>query len=396
MKKTTILFAIFLLMTGCGEIRQTDNENDVFITVDVRAKYPKKELMLQDFMDVEYIALETTDDFICQGVVRAIGKDIIIVKNEIDDGDIFIFDRNGKGLRKFNRKGQGGEEYISISGITLDDENDEIFVNDISTHRTRVYDLYGKFKRNLQYKEGAFLNGFINFNSENLIGYDGLNQFDERGQIKQNNRPQFTVVSKQDGSIINEIQIPFKQAKSTLMVVHAPTRGVFWASVNVVQLNSYRGNFMLVESSSDTIFNLSLDFNLTPFIVRTPSIQSMDPEIFLSPCILTDRYCFMQTSKKEYNFETGTGFPTTDLMYDRQEKNIYECAVYNGDYSTQRRVDMLKQSVNDEIAFSQKIESYQLVESYEKGELKDSQLKEIAAKLDAEDNPVIMLVKHKK
>jgi hypothetical protein len=52
-------------------------------------------------------------------------------------------------------------------------------------------------------------------------------------------------------------------------------------------------------------------------------------------------------------------------------------------------------AANDEIAFQRKIESYQLVEAYEKGELK-GRLKEIAAELDVEDNPVIMLVKYKK
>ena len=51
--------------------------------------------------------------------------------------------------------------------------------------------------------------------------------------------------------------------------------------------------------------------------------------------------------------------------------------------------------VNHEIESWQSLEAYQLVESYKKGELKEGKLKEIASKLDAEDNPVIMLVKHK-
>ena len=37
-----------------------------------------------------------------------------------------------------------------------------------------------------------------------------------------------------------------------------------------------------------------------------------------------------------------------------------------------------------------------LVEIYKKGQLKDGKLKEIASRLDEEDNPVIMLVKQKK
>ena len=94
-------------MTGCGRGKQSIDD---LITVDVSKEYPKKELILQDFMDVEYIALETNDDFVCQGVVLAVGKEVMIVKNQINDGNLYIFDRNGHGLRKINRKGNGGED----------------------------------------------------------------------------------------------------------------------------------------------------------------------------------------------------------------------------------------------------------------------------------------------
>jgi len=36
---------------------------DELVTINVNKDYPEKELILQDIMDVEYIALETTDEF---------------------------------------------------------------------------------------------------------------------------------------------------------------------------------------------------------------------------------------------------------------------------------------------------------------------------------------------
>lgn len=116
MKRINLVWAIILLvMTGCGQ-RQTDN-NDI-ITVDVTKSYSsKKKLILQDFMDVEYIALETNDEFINQGFVQAIGKDVILVTNYIDDGDIFVYDRTGKAIRKINRKGQGGGKNIHFAEV---------------------------------------------------------------------------------------------------------------------------------------------------------------------------------------------------------------------------------------------------------------------------------------
>ena len=51
--------------------------------------------------------------------------------------------------------------------------------------------------------------------------------------------------------------------------------------------------------------------------------------------------------------------------------------------------------INHEIASWYSLEAYQLVESYNKGELKGI-LKEIASKLNEDSNPVIMLIKYKK
>jgi hypothetical protein len=191
-------------MTGCGNKKLTDD----FITVDVTKSYsPKKELILQDFMDVEYIALETNDDFVNQGIVRDIGKNFIIVtnRNRVKDGDIFIYDRTGKALRKINRKGEGGEEYINIYEIILDEDRNEIYVHTHYGRRILVYDLYGKFKRSLQYRENEhnlFYTEVFNYDRDNLICCDGYNE-----DIA------FALISKQDGSITKEIKIPFKEKK---------------------------------------------------------------------------------------------------------------------------------------------------------------------------------------
>ena len=135
---------------------------------------------------------------------------------------------------------------------------------------------------------------------------------------------------------------------------------------------------------------------MLPFIARTPSIQSMNPEIFLFPQVFTEQYYFMRTVKKEWKSPNDADrFPTTNLLYDRQEQKIYECVVYNDDFSTPQKVDMSQQRRIDGISFWIRYEAYELVEAYEKGELK-GRLKEIAAELGEEDNPVIMLVKSMK
>lgn len=99
-KTLTTALVSLLLLVGCGE-RQQRNE---LITINASANYPEKELVAQDFMDVEYVPLETTDDYLTQGDVQAIGNQYIVVKNWVNDGDIFLFDRKS-GKKRLTAKG---------------------------------------------------------------------------------------------------------------------------------------------------------------------------------------------------------------------------------------------------------------------------------------------------
>lgn len=133
-------------MVGCLGCRHSASQAEEVITVDVTASYPKKELILQDIVDVEYIPLETNDEFITRGTLRDVGRELLVVTNLPSDGDIFLFDRKGKALKKINHLGQGAEEYVGVLGITLDENNNELFVNDHYTERMLVYDLDGNYK----------------------------------------------------------------------------------------------------------------------------------------------------------------------------------------------------------------------------------------------------------
>ena len=70
-----------MLLTMFACTKEVQRTGDI-IHVDVfETSYPEKELLLQDFMDVEYIPLETNDEFINQGFVQDVGEKYILVKN---------------------------------------------------------------------------------------------------------------------------------------------------------------------------------------------------------------------------------------------------------------------------------------------------------------------------
>lgn len=373
-------------MAGIGGCKRPGT-NDGLITIDVRASYPEKELILQDFMDVEYIPLETNNEFVTNGVVMAIGNKFILVKNWSNDGDIFVFDRNtGKALRKINRMGKGPEEYTHITDIVLEEEKNEIFINSMTTKKILVYDLFGNFKRSFKHTEDARYINVYNYDDENLICYNELVLYKD-GE-KRGSESYHTIISKQDGSITLNISIPFDVIKTPFLKDGDRTVSTF-----VSPIIPYHDTWLLVETSSDTVYNyIPKDNKLTPFLVKS---HTENPEILLTMGTLTERYYFFSIIKKEFDFTTGRGFPITDLMYDRQENAVFKPTVINGDFVKRKTVDMTSHPVNSEIATFQNIEAYQLAKAYKNDELK-GKLKEIAAELNDESNPVIMVMKYKK
>ena len=377
---------ILLVMTGCGGNSSTNS----LVTVDVtKSSYsPKKELVLQDFMDVEYIPLETNDEFINQGNVQAVGKKYIIVANYRKDGDIFVYDRKGKAIRKINRKGQGGEEYISFYNVILDEENEELFINDFWARKIKVYDLEGNFKRSfMQKQEGdtQFYTDMFNYDKDNLICYDECN-----ADIP------FLLVSKQDGSITREIKVPYKEKKLFIQLLRyeGGTRAAGPGAYS--RIIPYNNNWILSESSSDTIYTLMPDYSLRPFIVRTPPLHAMNPEFHVVLRLVSDRYYFMESVKNVYDFRKQEGFPRTYFVYDTKENDFFSYITYNGDYTSKKELYMVMFTpINSKGELWATLDAYELCQDYEDGKLK-GKLKEVASKLGEDDNRVIMLVKPKR
>ena len=371
------------MCVGCQWSNESGND---LIIVDVTINYPKKELILQDFMDVEYIPLETNDKFVCGGLVMACGSKYLVVRNRNSDGNIYIFDRSGKGISKINCKGNSGEEYVYIHNILLDEEREEIFVNDMSKKKILVYDLAGNFQRDIMYRDDVKYSNIVNLDTDNFICWNSSFE----GNLYAIEASSFYVVSKSDGTILKEIDISKEKRTRTALLSYDEktklTSGIF-NTPNTI--HCFRNRVLLNEPSSDTIYWYSLKEGLKPYIVRIPSIHTMNPEVFLYSEILTDKYEFMRTYEKTLNGGE------TDLVYDKQQKAVFRYVLYNDNYTNKKRMGMRGTNVNDEIAFYESLESFDLIKAYEKNILK-GELKKIASKLNEEDNPVIMLIKHKK
>ena len=85
-------------------------------------------------------------------------------------------------------------------------------------------------------------------------------------------------------------------------------------------------------------------------------------------------------------------FHETILIFYAEYKNILE-HLLNTDFLYQRPIYWIS-SINQDIANWYPFDAPELIEAYKEGKLK-GRLNEIAAKLNEDSNPVIMLIKYK-
>jgi hypothetical protein len=149
--------------------------------------------------------------------------------------------------------------------------------------------------------------------------------------------------------------------------------------------------FIIVNRSSDTLFLLTQDKKLTPLFVRTPSVYAENQVISIAISFKTHTYLVFETLT--FNFDEATkqilnrqpfAPPTRIFAYNIQTHKLFNINKGN----TGQKVDILGKS---EVILHK---ADLLVDRLEKGEL-DGKLKQIAQKIDAEDNPIIEIIRDK-
>lgn len=382
MKKLGIIACSTLLasLMSCGNKEQAAP----WTNIDLSGSIPKEERILQDLFEVEYVALETTDSLLTRGFIEAVSPHLLITY-DYSEGCLSLFDRaTGKGIRQIKRQGQGPEEYVSPSHVIIDEKQEELFISDYSLRKILVYDLKGNFKRSFKTVDENYYTELLNYDDGHLLAYKSpAGPHDESSC--------HLLIAKQDGSPAKEIRFPIDQVETPIF-----THGKLTSTPFFYLTTPYGDRWALTVTSSDTIYRYDADGSAHPLIVRSPSIHGMDPQVFLYPTILTDRYYFLRAQKKEFDLETMKGFPTQMLLYDTQEKRLVEYTLTNADMEGGPDINLYSvMPKGKEVLACLTLQAPDLVEAREAGKLK-GELQRVANRLDEESNPVIALLKEKR
>ena len=361
-------------------------------TIDTNKKYPFKEFILNDLADITYIPIETNNDVLINNGINALShfsdKYIIIVNYK--SYDCYIFDRNGKIINFFNHKGQGPNEYLNITGITVDETKREIYIVDHpQKNRIMVYSFDGDFIRKLSLPAKTTIGTIHNFDNETLLCEDNNH--------RNGNKKPYFFISKQNGHIINELDIIFnKERISPRFYQKTGEKGVMAIAYGYNPIIRFNEDFIIGDISHDTIYQYSKNKTLTHILVKTPSIYSQDPQIMVIPEFKTPKLFFLERTERKFNFEEKKGFEREKIVYDYNSGFFYKYVLKNKDYPNQ---NFYLNSGGyayraEKNTLCQFIPAEELIEANDNGEL-HGPLKEITKTLKIDDNPVLMIIKFK-
>ena len=402
MKSKVFLFLTIIILMGCQSGKRKSGQTGELPVIDISKNYPKKEIRLQDIADMEYIPLETTDDVLLgrYSFISYVSDKYILVW-EMMQGDVFVFNRNGKIVSHFNRKGQGGQEYTSISGsgVLFDEKKAEIFVIDDPTKRILVYSVNGEYKRTLKYSTdlNIMMAGSVcNFDDETLLIYDMYKPY--LGDNKSE-KP-YLLMSKIDGSIVSVLDINLPVRYSNRIYQEIDLGGgqkVKTASTISTPNNKYYGqDLVIADISSDTIYQLTQNRDLTPMLVRTPSVHSSEPRVVWTTLLTTGKFIVLQKTTLDFiAAEKGRESPPVTLMYEFETGETSEVSFINAEFAMGKWIPNAMNAPNiSRNMMADLMWPSRLKEAYENKQLKGA-LEKIAEALDEEDNPIVRIIKFK-
>ena len=392
MIKSKFLFLVLsVIIVGCQSSKQKQQAGNLPV-INISKSYPKKEIRLQDIADIEYVPLETTDDVLLGDLPTLTHvSDKYIIAYNLGEGTIFVFNRNGTIFSYFDRRGQGGEEYIGITagGIKFDEKNEEIFVLSNQNSRIFVYSVSGEYKRTLQYSSDLAITEAYLFDDETLLVYDDFRPYRDVNSTKP-----YMLMSKKDGSIVPELAIHLPVRYADRVYIDLGNNMTTSARISTPNRRYFGKDHVIADISSDTIYLLSQNRELNPILVHTPSVHSSDPGMVWTTPFITDKFILLHITALDYiAAEKGAIVPSKTLIYEFETGEISEVSFVDVNRGMRQWIP----SFFPATAKNMDARCFQvpnLKAAYEEKLLK-GELEKLVATLDEDDNPVVMIVKFK-
>jgi len=397
MKKTVYLILIVMtaFLTGCFQNQSIKND---LVCIDVMKNYPEKEVIMTEIADITYVHLNAdNNDYLYKGGIVCVTKNTIVVYDNASHSILF-FTKEGNPKSRFNRKGQGPEEYIWARNIVYDEVYDDVFVLSSGNNEIiLVYSSTGEYKRKLVLPKGIFVNPFISFDDESLFIKNARADLKRRTQNEKELPVDFFYtpfirVSKADGIVLDYVELHDNKILLKDDRVNKENGGVFGHTTRMIK---NREGLFLCNPETDTVFLYSKDGSLSPVICKTPLLKDMNQMIYMNNCADVGGYQFIETFTVRWE-EGAYPFPATYYMRDKKTGEIFRQKIILPDYQGKEFFfSPLKFGMDYEYGPYFELDLIELKEAYKENKL-SGKLKDLVATLNEdEDNNVFMFVRFK-
>lgn len=362
---------IQFVLLGCS-CTNTDQEKGL-TTIDLSKDYPKKEILLSEIADIQYVYMNEGNDYIYGGNPLYVSDHTFVFYSE---GSFLFFTKDGQPKSKFNHQGNGPDEYDYFSKVVYDEANDELYI--LSEKRLIVYSSSGVHKRTiaLSLSDDKRITSMANYDNGSLLLFDSDN---------------FVLISKADGSELKRLDVSSGE-KVKLYAIKQDEQRVSVIASTQNQIMNYKDGLLLSDYSTDTVYFFNKNKELIPVLIKQPSIHSMDPVIYANAFVEATDYLFYR--KITVKVQNGQ-LPSVYLMQNKKDGTVYEQEIKMDDFKGKQveiAPEILTSSSRHGLVVLDLVE---LEEAYADGRLK-GKLKELMEKIDRENgNNVYMLLTFK-
>lgn len=392
MKKIFLLFCISSIFVSCYE---QPNPNSTLPEISINeALETGGTVNLSKYASaIEYIPLETADKSAVMGQFVQADDTGYYVYSIMFANDVAKFDKRGKYVGRIGKKGRGPGEYSMLNSVgfirSVKDVSDTGYIFISGYNKVVVYDNAGKFINELSFDSNIEDIAFVNNNGYALLFADG----------NGNERWQNLLMTDMDGNKQYEIrvgkthreQINIKGGKAILRKNNS--------------IYSFGDSLRIVNSTSDTIFSLK-NMKKVPYLkLAINEKQGDNSSIECSPNSIFETSRFIKIpvsfptpeySKYFKNKRVPEKSSSANIIFDKQDKSI-TALLHDSQYELMYG---FKNDLDDGAPFNPSYtdnkKMYQIVQAADFIEMasvsNSAKMKEIAATLTQESNPVIIEV----
>jgi hypothetical protein len=395
MKKYSVLYLIvtILFVTSC----LSDKQAKSLTYINSANNYPEKEVLLTDIAEVAYLCLHSDDDdYLYQGTINYLTENTIVIHDR-SSGSILFFSKDGKPKSRFNRKGQGPEEYMNVHRVFYNEATDEVFISGTADMPIQVYSSTGTYKRKIALPQSTrVVNDIISFDDSSFLFYDvniQIRRFeaDFKHLTDSDMVSSFYLISKIDGAVLDhfELHLPPIFLGITIDGIKVPSRFKSYILKN-------KDGASVCNPENDTVFLYSKDKSLLPMIRIIPSVASKDPMTYMNNCLDVGNYQFMDLVTVRAGDEGLANFPVNSYMRDKQTGEIFRQKFLLPDYEGEKFVIIPSVPGRfSEYGTFFDLDLVELKQAFRENKL-SGRLKELVATLNEEkDNNVFVLITFK-